>query len=65
MGMRPEMGENDESEAAESFRRFVKKEKRRERMKIAVSAVLSFGLAIFLASRFLLASLGRSHCPSG
>ena len=63
MGMRPEMGENDESEAAESFRRFVKKEKRRERMKIAVSAVLSFGLAIFLAFAIPAGILGAITLP--
>ena len=63
LGMRPEMGENDGSEAAESFRRFVKKEKRRERMKIAVSVVLSFGLAIFLAFAIPAGILGAITLP--
>ena len=40
---------NCEDEAAESFRRFVKKEKRKERIKIAAGAIISFVLAIFLA----------------
>lgn len=63
LGRHPEIGENDESEAVESFRRFVKKEKRKGRVKIAVSAMLSFGLAIFLAFAIPAGILGAITLP--